>query len=188
MVQFATQPHTLEAFLQLPATQPASEFIKGQVTQKPMPQGEHSTLQGELVTVINAATKPGRVAWAFPELRCTFDGRSIVPDVSVFTWDKLPTKPDGTIANIFTEPPDWIIEILSPEQSTTKLTHKIVHCLKHGTQLGWLINSAEHSVFAYYPDQRFELLDDPEMPLPIPTFAQDLQLTLGQMLAWLRVR
>ena len=188
MVQFATQPITLEAFLQLPETKPASEFLDGQCIQKPMPQGEHSSLQGELVTVINAVTKPNRIAWAFPELRCTFDGRSMVPDVSVLTWEKIPTKPDGTIANVFTVSPDWMIEILSPEQSTTKLTNKIVHCLKNGTQLGWLIDPAEQSVFTYYPDQRFGLFDEPSVKLPVPTFAQGLQLTVGDMFAWLKVR
>ena len=35
----------LEDFLQQPDTQPASEFINGQITQKPMPQGDHSQLQ-----------------------------------------------------------------------------------------------------------------------------------------------
>jgi Uma2 family endonuclease len=35
---------TLEEFLQLPETEPASEFIHGQISQKPMPQGEHSLL------------------------------------------------------------------------------------------------------------------------------------------------
>ena len=39
------QPITLETFLQLPETQPASEFIDGAVIQKPIPQGEHSRIQ-----------------------------------------------------------------------------------------------------------------------------------------------
>ena len=57
MVQTPTQSLTLEAFLQLPETKPASELMNGQMTQKPMPQGEHSTLQGELVSRVNAVAK-----------------------------------------------------------------------------------------------------------------------------------
>jgi Uma2 family endonuclease len=34
-----------------------------------MPQGEHSTIQGELIIAINAVVKPKKVARAFPELR-----------------------------------------------------------------------------------------------------------------------
>jgi hypothetical protein len=33
---------TLEEFLELPETKPAAEYFDGQVSQKPMPQGEHN--------------------------------------------------------------------------------------------------------------------------------------------------
>ncbi len=75
---------SLEEFLQLPETQPAREYLDGQIYQKQMPQGEHSTLQSFLVTSINEMAKPGKLAYAFPELRCTFGGMSLVPDVAVF--------------------------------------------------------------------------------------------------------
>ncbi len=188
MVQTPPKSIPLEAFLQLPETQPASEFIDGRIFQKSMPQGEHSTIQGELVAVINAVTKPERIAWAFPELRCTFGGRSIVPNIAVFTWKRLPTNPDGTIANIFDSHPDWIIEILSPDQSSTKVTAKILHSLKQGSQLGWLIDPAERSVLVYPPKQQPELLEQPDDALPVPTFASKLRLTVGQMFSWLKVR
>lgn len=76
MVQIPEKTITLEEFLKLPETKPASEYMNGQVIQKPMPQGKHSTIQGELVTAINAAVKKQRIALAFPELRCTFGDRS----------------------------------------------------------------------------------------------------------------
>ena len=44
---------------------------------------------------------------------------------------------------------DWTIEILSPDQSQTKVTKNILHCLKYGTQMGWLIDPEEKSVFVY---------------------------------------
>ena len=90
-----------------------------------MPQGQHSAIQGELVSAINAILKPQRVARAFPELRCTFGGQSIVPDASVFVWERIPRNAKGKVANIFTAAPDWAIEILSPEQSATKVVKKI---------------------------------------------------------------
>lgn len=85
MVQAPTKPITLEAFLKLPETKPASEYIDGKIIQKPMPQGKHSTLQTEFSTNVNVILKPPKIARAFSELRCTFGGRSIIPDVSVFT-------------------------------------------------------------------------------------------------------
>jgi len=50
MGQTPTKNLTLEEFLKLPETKPASEYIKGQIIQKPMLQGKHSTIQGELVS------------------------------------------------------------------------------------------------------------------------------------------
>jgi len=43
----------LDEFLKLPETEPASEFLEGEIIQKPMPQGEHSVLQGEICKTIN---------------------------------------------------------------------------------------------------------------------------------------
>ncbi|WP_338017115.1 Uma2 family endonuclease [Myxacorys almedinensis] len=45
MVQTPAQSLTLEEFLKLPETKPASEYFNGQISQKPMPQGKHSTVQ-----------------------------------------------------------------------------------------------------------------------------------------------
>lgn len=57
-----------------------------------MPQGEHSTVQGKLIIAINAIVKPQKVTRAFPELRCTFGARSIVPDVAIFPGREFPAK------------------------------------------------------------------------------------------------
>lgn len=78
----AIQPQlTLDEFLKLPETEPASDFINGEIIQKPMPQGEHSLLQTTLCQTINGIAKSQKIAYAFPELRCTFSGAAIVPDV-----------------------------------------------------------------------------------------------------------
>jgi Uma2 family endonuclease len=39
---------SLEEFLQLPETEPASEYINGEILQKSMPKGKHSRLQLKL--------------------------------------------------------------------------------------------------------------------------------------------
>jgi Uma2 family endonuclease len=90
MVQTPSKTMTLEEFLQQPETKPASEYIDGQIIYKPMPQGKHSSVQGELVPAINFVVKPKRIARAFPELRCTFGDRSTVPDITVFVWSRIP--------------------------------------------------------------------------------------------------
>jgi Uma2 family endonuclease len=185
MVQIPSKSLTLAEFLTLPETEPASEFINGEIIQKPMPKGKHSIIQGELVSVINGVLKPRKIARAFPELRCTFAEKSIVPDVSVFIWSRIPRDRNGEVSNIFTIAPDWIIEILSPEQSQTKVTKKILQCLKDGTQMGWLIDPDEQTIFVYLVNQQPEVFDELEAKLPVPSFANELQLTVGQIFGWL---
>ncbi|MBW4504193.1 MAG: Uma2 family endonuclease [Scytonema hyalinum WJT4-NPBG1] len=175
----------LNEFLKLPETEPATEYIDGQIIQKPMPQGKNSTIQGELVTAINTVVKPQRIARAFPELRCTFGGRSIVPDVAVFTWGRIPRDENGEIANVFQAAPDWVIEILSPDQSQTKVIKNILHCLEYETQMGWLIDPEEQSIFVYLRNQQPVVLDEAEALLPVPEFASELKLTVGDLFGWL---
>ena len=188
MVQALAKPITLDEFLQLPETKSASEYIDGQIIQKLTPQGQHSTIQRELVTVINAVTKANRIALALPELRCTFGDRSIIPDIAVFRWARLPVNEDGSIANAFNAQPDWTIEILSPEQSSTRVASNILHCLDHDCQLGWLIDPDERLVQVYDPDKRLTSLESAEDTLPVPPFAEALQLTVGKLFGWLQVR
>ncbi len=181
-----TRPITLAEFLKLPETKPASEFIDGQIYQKPMPQGKHSTLQIRLADTINQAGFPQKIAYAFPELRCTFGGRSIVPDVAVFRWDRIPFDADGEVANTFELAPDWTIEILSPDQSQTRVTDNILFCLRHQTSLGWLIDPDEKALICFQPSQLPEIKRQPEDSLPVPDFL-DLQLSVGQVFSWLRL-
>jgi len=82
----ATERLTLEEFLKLPETKPASEYIEGEIIQKPLPKTKHSLLQLITWNEINQVTETPKIAYAFPELRCTFGGRSIVPDIAVLLW------------------------------------------------------------------------------------------------------
>ena len=185
MVRASTQVLTLEEFLKLPETKPASEYVDGRIIQKPMPQGEHSVIQTELASAINLVLKPKQMARAFAELRCTFGGRSIVPDISVFTWSRIPRKENGAVANVFLLAPDWTIEILSPNQSQTKVAKNILHCLKYETQMGWLIDPEEQSVFVYLPHQAATFYEEPEAQLLVPEFAKDFSLTVEELFSWL---
>ncbi|PZO21239.1 MAG: hypothetical protein DCF25_05255 [Leptolyngbya foveolarum] len=187
MVQAFTKPILLSDFLALPEAKPTSEFVDGQIIQKPMPQGQHSTIQGALTTQINAVTQIQKTAWAFPELRCTFGGRSIVPDIAVFSWESIPTNEDGTVANQFNQPPNWTIEILSPGQSSTRVTSNILHCLNYGATLGWLVDPAEKIVLVYRSEQTPLSLEKAGDHLIMPTFANPLQLAVQDLFGYLRV-
>lgn len=186
MVQTPIRQLTLDEFLALPDTKPASEYIDGEIIQKPMPQGQHSILQIELGMEINQALRRKGIATAFSELRCSFGGRAIVPDLTVFEDARIPSKDNGDIENVFSIPPDWTIEILSPEQSTTKVLKNINHCLANGTQMGWLIDPADRSVLVLGGSPIFQIIDEPTAILPVPAFAGSIQLTVEQLFGWIK--
>ena len=180
-----TQPLTLEKFLKLPETKPASEYINGEIIPKPMPKEKHSRLQLRLCNSINENTESQKIAYAFPELRCSFGTRSIVPDIAVFKWSRIPFDADGEAPNDFLLSPDWTIEILSPEQSSNRVIGNILYCLQHGCQLGWLIDPADRSILVFRPSQQPELLqgsDRPSLLLEI-----DPELTVNMIFGWLKM-
>ena len=176
---------TLEEFLKLPETKPASEYIDGKIYQKPMPQGKHSTLQIELASAIKQAGKAQKLAYAFTELRCTFAGRSIVPDIAVFEWQNIPLDENGQIANKFTIAPDWIIEILSPEQSANRVIRKIIFALNNGTKLGYFIDPDDESITVFQPNQLPEVKEKQDN-LPVLDVLQSWQLKAEDIFSWLK--
>jgi Uma2 family endonuclease len=151
-----------------------------------MPQGKHSTLQIRLADTVNEAGFSQQIAYAFPELGCTFGGRSIVPDVAVFQWKQMPFDADGEVDNVFERSPDWTIEILSPDRSQTKVIDNILFCIRHQTSLGWLIDPEEKAIFCFQPERLPEIKRQREDSLPVPDFL-DLQLTVEQVFSWLKL-
>jgi len=73
---------TLEEFLKLPETKPASEYIGGQIIQKPMP--------GSQVAQSYCCTVNKVVRAAVPYQNSMNLWRAIVPDIVVFAWERIP--------------------------------------------------------------------------------------------------
>lgn len=178
---------SLTEFLQLPETKPASEYIDAKIYQKPMPQGKHSRIQTRLSTEINQVSEPEQKALALTELRCTFGGRSLIPDIAVFEWSRLIVDEDGEIANKFQIYPDWIIEILSPDQFPNRVIDKIIFCINHGTKLGWFIDSNDKSVMVFQPNKLPEVKYNNDK-LTVLDVLTDWQITPADIFSWLKVK
>lgn len=185
MTATVSQPITLEEFLQLPETKPASEYINGEIIQKPMPKGRHSRLQGKLCAAVNQITESPKIAYAFPELRCSFGGRSIIPDVAVFQWERIPFTLDHHVSDHFELPPDWTIEILSPEQKPNKVIGNILHCLQYGSHLGWFLDPDDLSILVFLPQQQPVLLQGEDSLPVLPEI--ELVLSVNQVFGWLKM-
>ncbi|MDZ8050846.1 MAG: Uma2 family endonuclease [Aulosira sp. ZfuVER01] len=182
----AVPSSTLEEFLKLSYIDesPAWEYINGEAVQKPRGGGKHRLLQKRLVAVIDTADSNYE---AFLELRFSFGNRSVVPDVVIVASNQIPLDENGDIASTGIEfAPAWIIEILSPDQSQTKVTGNIQYCLRNGTQLGWLIDLRECSILVYQPNRLPDLGSGSEV-LPVLQCI-NLNLSVNDLFAWLKRR
>jgi len=175
---------TLEEFLTLSDIDesPAWEYVDGVAFKKPMPKTRHSLLQKKLLREIDLHSE---FYTALPELRCTFAGRSIVPDIAVIAWNRIPVNEMGEPEDNFTQAPDWSIEILSSSQKVNRVIDNLLHCIKNGSQLGWLIDPDDYSVLIFRPQQEPTVCKGNSILSVLDGMA--LALTAEQIFAWLQI-
>jgi Uma2 family endonuclease len=104
---------------------------------------------------------------------------SVVPDITIIHQSRIPSSNEPIQGA-----PDWLIEILSIDQSTTKLISKIQTCLTEGSKLGWLIDSQEQVIMIFRPNHPFQLVSG-DHPL-ICLDEMSLQLTANQVFGCLQ--
>jgi Uma2 family endonuclease len=184
MTASSTQILTIEDFLKLPHIEesPAWEYVDGIAIQKPMPRIRHSILQKRLLTEIDSHSK---TYTALPELRCTFAGRSVVPDIAVIAWDRIQLNEFGEPEDAFVEAPDWSIEILSPDQKVNRVIDNLLHCIKHGCRLGWMLDPDDYSILTVAPHREPNVCRGSGQPQVLE--GVHLELTAEQIFAWLKV-
>ncbi len=151
---------TLEEFLRLPGIDdsPSLEFIDGRIEAKAMPQKKHAIIQSELSAYFNRFARPTRLGYASPELRCTFAGRSIVPDVVFLLEEHIATDDRGQPVDETPIPPDVHVEVISPDRHEKKSRDKLEHSTANGCPLGWMINPYRETIHVYRPGREPELL------------------------------
>ncbi|NJM65146.1 MAG: Uma2 family endonuclease [Acaryochloris sp. RU_4_1] len=184
MTAIVTPTLTIEAFLELPYVEgsPAWEYMDGVAIQKPMPKTRHAILQKRLLIEIDNHSE---TYTALPELRCTFAGRSLIPDVAVIAWNRIPVNEVGEPEDNFMQAPDWSIEILSPDQKASRVIDNLLHCIRYGCQLGWMIDPDDYSVLIFAPQQEPNICRG---ACQLQVLAgMDLQLTTEQVFAWLKI-
>ena len=183
----AAQRLTLEEFLKRPEKKPALEFADGVVTQKVTPKTRHSRLQTKLAEWFNRYTEPRKLAIAFVELRTTFGGASLVPDVAVYRWERLPLDAAGNFEDDCREPPDIAIEIVSPKQSTTPLVRRCLWYVDHGVRMAVLIDPQDRSVIVFRPGGRTEALSGTQQ-IDFSEVLPGFELSVRDLFASLSVR
>jgi Uma2 family endonuclease len=146
---------SLEEFLKLPETKPASELICGEVVRKPMPDDPHSAIQLFLGSLIRAFLLRAQLGKVRSEFRCIFGppGReqTFVPDLVYVSYQRR-TRPDPGQRFFQRTAPDLVIEVLFPDQNARRFLAKINFYLRHGVRLVWVIDPQDRVITIYRPD------------------------------------
>jgi Uma2 family endonuclease len=177
---------TLAEFLRLPEEKPALEYEDGEMTQKVSPKAEHSATQGGLAELVNAFARPRKLARAFVELRTTFGGSSVVPDVSIYRWDRIERTPEGRLVNDVTTPPDIAIEVVSPSQHANTLVRRCLWYVANGVSAAVLIDPEDRSLVVFRPNANGQSVTGDER-LPFDDVLPGFELTANELFRELAV-
>jgi Uma2 family endonuclease len=183
------QPATLEEFLREPGIDehPYKEYIDGRIEVKASPQTKHSVLTLRLSSALVGYAEPRGLGFAFPELRCTFAGRSIIADIVFLLAEHIVTDELGVVIDEILRPPDIHVEIVSPEQFVSRLRRKLVHSTANGCPLGFLIDPERNEIEVFRPSSEPVCLADDGILDGDPVLP-GFQLPVSEIFGWLVFR
>lgn len=180
---------SLEEFLSMPEIEEAPywEYLDGRAEAKAMPTRKHGLLATAFTNRLNDFALPRGLGLAGSEVRHTYSGRSIVPDVSFSLAENVAMDPDGTPSDKVVVPPDIHIEILSPDQSAPRTVAKLAHSTAHGCSLGMLVDPDRRTIDVYRPDRPAERLAD-DAAIDFAPVLPGLVVPVAEVFSWMVVR
>ena len=123
---------------------PDRDYVDGRVEERNLGERDHAWIQGNLVTFFQSRYRQTGIA-ALPEWRFQVrPTRFRIPDVVVTRG-----KPDQ---QILTKPPLLCIEILSPEDTISRVNQRVQDYLTFGVPVVWVVDPAERRIWVYRPD------------------------------------
>jgi Uma2 family endonuclease len=127
---------TAEQFLALGETSDRLELIDGVVTLSPSPSYRHQKVSTLIqAQIMNwAAEHPGTEAAHDVDIRLS-SMLVYCPDIVVFAPGRFPTEPDRLV-----QPPDLVIELLSPSNANSDLITKRADYEAFGVREYWVID------------------------------------------------
>jgi Uma2 family endonuclease len=144
---------SLAEFLAMPEAAPPLELIDGEVVQKAMPGPKHSKMVAELIYLLMSFLRERNDADVDTELRHVRrdEDWTFLPDISV-TFRARRGKPAGAMGNDPVEVmPDFVIEVLSPDDQSGRTAQRISHYMDAGVRLLWLVDPDIERVSVWMP-------------------------------------
>ncbi|MDB5351327.1 MAG: hypothetical protein JWN86_2574 [Planctomycetota bacterium] len=180
---------TLEQFLQMPDIEaaPGLEYLDGRIEAKAMPNPDHVLIAKRFVRRLDEFSETDGLGVTFFELRHTFDGRSILPDVSFQLAENVVVESDGRLARENRSAPDIHIEVISPDQAVQKIHAKLLHSTANGCALGVMVHPEKKTIDVYRPGRSPERLTD-DGAIDFAPVLPGLVVAVAEVFSWMVVR
>ena len=90
------------------------------------------------------------------------NGADRAPDTSWVKMDRWNALTEEERNKFLPLCPNFVVELMSPSDTLTKTREKMEEYIENGAELGWLINRKNRQVEIYRPNQKVEILDNPQ--------------------------
>jgi len=134
------------------AYSPDCDYVDGEVQERNLGELDHSALLGEFLYYFRSRKKQWGV-FVYPEQRVQVSPtRFRIPDVCVYVGEAPKEQ-------IFRTPPFICIEVLSPEDRTSRFQQRIDDYLAFGVRYIWVIDPATRRAWIHTKDGAREATD-----------------------------
>lgn len=146
MKSFRKSPATYRDIEELPLPM-VGELVGGELMAAPRPASPHALVAATLPHLLRDSSFGRRAGWwILPEPELRFDNDVLVPDLAGWRRERMPRVPN---VKFFTEPPDWVCEILSPSSSSFDRMKKMPVYQREGVRHLWLVDPLSRSVESF---------------------------------------
>jgi len=154
MTSTQTRPMTIDEFLARPEQdEPALEYLRGEVTEKPMASEIHGQIVIKLGFRLKAYVRETKEARVVTEVRHASRAQDWVflPDLNV----RLRHPGDGgpQHRNVVERAPEMAVEVLSPDDRVGRWLERLHLYMAAGTQLLWVIDPEDQTIHVYRPGE-----------------------------------
>jgi Uma2 family endonuclease len=151
-VPLAKRYATYEDLEAVPDTKVA-ELIEGDLFVSPRPASPHARAATTIGMMLgdgfdgpaSPAGKPGGW-WILFEPELHLDANVFVPDLAAWRREHMPRMPNVTA---FTQPPDWMCEVVSPTTAVLDRDRKMAIYARHGVVHLWIVDPIARTLEVY---------------------------------------
>jgi Uma2 family endonuclease len=167
--------------IEVPASKPQTEWVRGRAMQKVIPGYDHSIVQRLMLAALGAWSDNGghgRVGaeWAFRVAPPDGIVRPLVPDIAFLSYDALSHDAPRDALQIPLGAPTVVVEVVSREDRRLDLNDKIATYLESGTEAVIVVDLHSETVEVHDEELMSVLAAGDELKHPaLPGFTLDVR-------------